>query len=260
MSSIKLTKENLQFIDTYLENSEVVYTDVRMELVDHVASAIEVKMEENSNETFYEVFKSYMIVNKKSLLKNVEEQKTKLRDKIFMRFGKGFLKTDILFLMLLALIVPSFIELSFSEDVKLGVNFVLCLIMAIYYFTAFHKTKKTSVGKGLGVVIAYAIYLPVYIKNPIVLLFLIPVSILSVHFFKYIKDKFHEGWSIFSTIMLCVFILPLFVWVTKWSDQYVTGNILESYFFFQLIMWYVLFKTLMSYKKELDIKYKGIFS
>ena len=70
---MKLSKENLQFIDTYLENSSVTFIDVRMELTDHVASAIEQELTENPTTTFYQVFKQYMIENKKILLDNTKK-------------------------------------------------------------------------------------------------------------------------------------------------------------------------------------------
>ena len=67
---MKLTKEYIQFIDNYLKNSEVIYYDIRMEMHDHVASAVEQKMEAE-NLDFYDAFKSYMVVNKKEVLKNI---------------------------------------------------------------------------------------------------------------------------------------------------------------------------------------------
>ncbi len=61
---MKLTTENIKFIDNYLKNSEVIYYDIRMEMLDHVATAVEEKMEAE-NLDFYDAFKSYMVVNKK---------------------------------------------------------------------------------------------------------------------------------------------------------------------------------------------------
>jgi hypothetical protein len=64
----KITTQDLKFIDNYLKKSEIFYDDIRMELTDHIASAVEEKMLiENSN--FYDAFKSYMIENKKELIK-----------------------------------------------------------------------------------------------------------------------------------------------------------------------------------------------
>ena len=64
---MRLTKDNIQFIDNYLKNSEVIYYDIRMEMLDHVATAVEQKME-SENLDFYEAFKAFMAVNKSQLL------------------------------------------------------------------------------------------------------------------------------------------------------------------------------------------------
>jgi len=257
---MNLSKEELQFIDTYLKNSEVIYTDVRLELTDHVASAIEAELEEKPNETFYEVFKNYMVYNKKSLLKNHEEQQFKLREKIAMRFGKGFLAKEVLFLIMLAVLIPGLLELDFSENILIYVNFCIGAIVVLYYFFKFHKTKKTSVGTALISMALIPIYIPIYIKNPIALLFLIPVMIIVALFQEKIKKRISKEWSIVFVALFIMICSPLFVWFTKWSEQFLTNNILEGYFFFQLIIWYVLLKTFITYKKELDVKYKGIFS
>ncbi len=63
-----LTKEEIKFIDKYLKKSEVVFDDLRLELVDHVASAVSFKMV-NENLDFYHAFKIYMLENKKNILK-----------------------------------------------------------------------------------------------------------------------------------------------------------------------------------------------
>jgi hypothetical protein len=67
---MKLTKEDIQFIDQYLENSDVIHVDIRMEMTDHVASEIEAMMEGGDQRTFYFIFKDYMVANKHSLLSN----------------------------------------------------------------------------------------------------------------------------------------------------------------------------------------------
>jgi hypothetical protein len=65
-----LTTQNLKFIDNYLKKSEIIYDDIRMELTDHIASAVEEKMKLESID-FYDAFKIYMISNKKELLKKI---------------------------------------------------------------------------------------------------------------------------------------------------------------------------------------------
>lgn len=54
---MKLSAENIKFIDNYLKNSEVIYYDIRMEILDHVATAVEQKMQ-TENLDFYDAFKS----------------------------------------------------------------------------------------------------------------------------------------------------------------------------------------------------------
>nr|WP_322625463.1 hypothetical protein [uncultured Flavobacterium sp.] len=63
MQSRVLTISEIKFIDTYLSNSGVEYLDIRYEMTDHVAKAIE-----NMDGDFMEDFKSYMIKNKQQLL------------------------------------------------------------------------------------------------------------------------------------------------------------------------------------------------
>lgn len=59
---MKLTKEEIQYIDNYLIKSKVKYWDVRVELLDHIASAVEEKIEEEGisfNEALLEVHQSF---------------------------------------------------------------------------------------------------------------------------------------------------------------------------------------------------------
>lgn len=257
---MNLSKGELQFIDTYLKNSDVIYADVRIELTDHIASAIEEELIESPNKTFYAVFKSYMVRNKKSLLKNHEEQQVKLRDKIIMLFGKSFFTKEVLFLMVLAVLISRFVVLNFSEDNLLGINLSIGVIALLYYFFKFHKTKKTSTGAALISIVLIPMYIPFYFQNPIVLFLIIPVMVIAKLLYKKIGKRISKAWSIMFVVLFTAICAPLFIWFVKYSEQFVTEGIVEGYFFFQLIMWYVLFKTLVGYKKELDVKYKGIFN
>lgn len=256
---MNLSKEELQFIDNYLENSDVIYTDVRLELTDHIASTIEEELAENADATFYEVFKKYMVRNKKSLLKNNEVQQIKLREKIIMLFGKGFLAKEVLFLMVLVVLLSGFVEFNFSEDSLLGVNFSIGVIALLYYYFNFHKTKKTSTGAALMSIVLIPMYIPFYVQNPLILFLIIPLAVIAKLLYKKIERKINKQWVIILVVLYTAICIPLFLWVVKYSEQFVTDDIVEGYFFFQLTMWYVLFKTLMRYKIELDDKYQGIF-
>lgn len=82
---MKLTIQNIQFIENYLKNSNVIYYDIRMEMLDHVATAVEQKMKAE-NLDFYDAFKSYMVVNKKEILKGNKEEGLHFREPL-KKFG-----------------------------------------------------------------------------------------------------------------------------------------------------------------------------
>lgn len=65
---MKLNEEQITFIDNYLQKSEVIFVDIRAELTDHIASAVEEKME-TGNLDFYDAFKDFMVHNKKEMLR-----------------------------------------------------------------------------------------------------------------------------------------------------------------------------------------------
>ena len=59
---MKLTKQEIQFIDNYLIKNEVKYWDVRLEILDHIVSAVEVKIVNDGisfNEALLEVHRGF---------------------------------------------------------------------------------------------------------------------------------------------------------------------------------------------------------
>lgn len=60
---MKLTADNIKFIDSYLTNSGIKYIDIRMEMTDHIATALE-----GMDGLFYDNFKKYMAANKSQFL------------------------------------------------------------------------------------------------------------------------------------------------------------------------------------------------
>lgn len=140
---MKLTTENIKFIDNYLKNSEVIYYDIRMEMLDHVATAVEQKMEVE-NIDFYDAFKSYMVLNKKEILKG---------NKFWSIYSKDTILNFLKFLIhpLMILIGVSFyffyenVEVSnyFSEAFTIRhLFYVIILILAFFQFIYFHLILK----------------------------------------------------------------------------------------------------------------------
>jgi hypothetical protein len=125
---MKLNQENIQFIDNYLKNSEVIYYDIRMEMLDHVATAVEQKMEAE-NLDFYDAFKSYMVVNKKEILKGNKEEGLHFREPL-KKFGLFVIQP---FQILLAIGV-FFLVYFFSNIYGLNVysNYLYLFIIITY--------------------------------------------------------------------------------------------------------------------------------
>jgi len=113
----KLDKEQIQFIDNYLDNSDVIYADIRMEIVDHVATDIESKIEAGDTRDFYYIFKDYMVENKRKLI-NDNKQFLKSADK---KIVKAILKelpkplTILVFVLSFFAFVMAFNHLDFKS-------------------------------------------------------------------------------------------------------------------------------------------------
>lgn len=86
-----LTKENIRFIDNYLNNSDIVYNDVRLEMVDHIATAIENQINAGGDVSFYEAFKIHMANNKESMLNDYKTFKKTTDKKIIKTLFKKLL-------------------------------------------------------------------------------------------------------------------------------------------------------------------------
>ncbi|RKE98855.1 hypothetical protein [Ichthyenterobacterium magnum] len=101
----KLSKDNIQFIENYLENSDVLYADIRMEMTDHVASAIEEQMQTESHRDFYFVFKDYMVENKARLLENNKQFLKNVDKSIARQLFRQILKLTTLFVFVFSFLV-----------------------------------------------------------------------------------------------------------------------------------------------------------
>ena len=165
---MKLSAENIQFIDNYLKNSEVIYYDIRMEMLDHVATAVEQKMQAE-NLDFYDAFKSYMVVNKKEILKG---------NKLWSGYSKETILNFLKFLMhpIMILIGVSFyffyenVEVSnyFSESFSIrDFFFVFFIFFALFQFIYFRVILKQRffVIEKIGGLLNIIYYLQMFFLN-----------------------------------------------------------------------------------------------
>lgn len=112
---MRLEQEDILFIDRYLEKEGVAYADIRYEMVDHIASAIEEKMEVQQA-SFHYAFKAYMAANKKAIMKN-NNGRSFLSFTEVKRFVGFLLKPQMLLVLVIFLGVNYFLkDLSIVEE------------------------------------------------------------------------------------------------------------------------------------------------
>lgn len=142
---MKITKENIQFIDNYLQQSDVIFVDVRSEITDHIASAVEAKMKEESLD-FYDAFKDYMILNKKEILKANNKNFSYFKN-ANISFSKTLYKPYNLFFIVLLVLFFRYSALYYDKNQILEVihnalfisTLTIAAVMTIYSFVIIRK-------------------------------------------------------------------------------------------------------------------------
>lgn len=138
---MKLTEENIAFIDSYLKNSGVRYIDVRYEMTDHIATALEER-----EGGFYENFRQYMLENKKSLLKSntgfvrsARNRAVKLLVKNMAGSRFAALFATVFFTALL--LKSYFLAADIVEGFSMIFNLIIIFVAAVYGYN-FYKSEK----------------------------------------------------------------------------------------------------------------------
>lgn len=147
-----LTKEQIQYIDHRLENDGVKYWDIRIEMLDHVVTDVEKKIE--LGEDFEDaVNNSFIFSGCNGSFENLTKQRLFSINKIVRK--QYFLKVKYLFttpisLLLILLFVSiyyliySFANLSVFKTVTLIVLFAPITLGVILHFTEFSKKGKSG--------------------------------------------------------------------------------------------------------------------
>ena len=161
---MKLSAENIQFIDNYLKNSEVIYYDIRMEMLDHVATAVERKMQ-TENLDFYDAFKSYMVVNKKEILKGNKEEGLHFKEPL-KKFGLFVIQPFQLFLAVCTYLIIYFFTQYFGINDFTRYIYVIIiftyLIFGVLHFLWTWKRKFYYIDKNFSI-----IFLLYQLANPL---------------------------------------------------------------------------------------------
>ncbi len=138
---MKLTTQDLQFIDNYLTNSGVFYADIRMEMLDHVASAVEKKMEAEDL-IFYDAFKDYMVENKTELMKNNHEGISYKDTKTFKESAFFLLKPGSLLSLPLVMALIYFLTDVVNKDAFHNFYLGFILVVALIWIIGMYAHRK----------------------------------------------------------------------------------------------------------------------
>lgn len=138
---MKLTPKQIEFIDAYLfKKCDIFYTDIRVEMMDHIATAVENKMEQEDC-SFFNTFKNYMVKNKEELLKENKMSVYNLASiKSFLKFlaNPYVLVFGVLWFLIL------YLSNGFQTAVEvLSVNFyyLLAIVMMVLFIEGFYLNK-----------------------------------------------------------------------------------------------------------------------
>lgn len=158
---MKLTEENIKFIETYLNNTPIDYIDVRIELTDHIAAAVEVKMQ-SENSSFYDAFKCYMVENKQDLLKSQEKLKKKNQLEGFAMVWKRFKKPwGIAFFLMICTLLLNFKNWFAIDFPYIAVMWSLLIIISFIYIVFSYPIRQNRFSglEALGWVMFFVHYL-----------------------------------------------------------------------------------------------------
>lgn len=198
----QLSREEIHFINAYLKKSEVIYDDVRAELVDHIATAVEEKME-LENLAFYDVFKDFMIHNKKEILK-----KRNYFLPSILSFGKTLYKSYNLAIGLL-ICISFYLSLQVFDDQKILQKIHLFLFYGMWIFVFFQ-----------------AIYIYVISKKRFIYLEKTTFSLMVIYYINLFSNGFYTdfyGNRITLGITLFLFLTFLIYYVLtviKFKEKY----------------------------------------
>ena len=128
---MKLNKNQIQFIDGFLQRNDVIYVDIRAEMIDHIATGVEEKMKVEDIE-FHDAFVSYVNSNRKEIFSMNKKtwQSTLSELKNYFRF---FLKPKSLFaVVLIIMLFFTFRKTMVYTFLKEDLSFYFLLIFLSY--------------------------------------------------------------------------------------------------------------------------------
>lgn len=153
---MKLTEEQITYIENYIKSFDIKYYEVYMEILDHMILSVEAILEENTEISFEDaVVQAKNEGFGKKGFKGMMDEKIKLAQNQARRQNNKMIKEYFTFpkiVMTLSVFVGYFVFLGFFDDPKkININCIvfigLLAILQFVYFWKFRKINKLNVLK-----------------------------------------------------------------------------------------------------------------
>lgn len=153
---MKLTEEQITYIENYIKSFDIKYYEVYMEILDHMILSVEAILEENKEITFEDaVLKAKVDGFGKKGFRGMMDEKLKLAQNQARKQNHKMIKEYFTFpkiMMTLSVFVGYFVFLGFFDDPKkININCIvfigLLAILQFVYFWKFRKINKLNVLK-----------------------------------------------------------------------------------------------------------------
>lgn len=203
---MKLTNQQINYVENYIISKDIKWYELQVELTDHMINSMEEFWKADPELTFHQV-KHYAEERfGRNGFKAIEEERTQILRKEFRRMQwkmiADYLKFPKIFASALALIVVYKSSLYFDKPVKfIAMLYILLLVAYIPSFYSYFRNRKIK-GKR---------FLQIEISNPMVLGFgFVNVGINVANVFK----EYIEHYNILKFIYCAVFILGVLALIT----------------------------------------------
>ena len=168
---MKLTEEQITYIENYIKSFDIKYYEVYMEILDHMILSVEAILEENKEITFEDaVLKAKVDGFGKKGFRGMMDEKLKLAQNQARKQNNKMIKEYFTFpkiMMTIAVFVGFFLFLMLFDDPRKSYVFSSATVFFIglfqyFYFNKFLKIKKLYILKAQMINVGFSLFFSVF--------------------------------------------------------------------------------------------------
>ena len=177
---MKLTAEQITYIENYIKSFDIKYYEVYMEILDHMILSVEAILEENKEITFEDaVLKAKVDGFGKKGFRGMMDEKLKLAQNQARKQNNKMIKEYFTFpkiVMTIAVFVGFFLFLMLFDDPRKSYVFSSATVFFIglfqyFYFNKFLKIKKLYILKAQMINVGFSLFFSVFqLSNSVLVL------------------------------------------------------------------------------------------